>query len=91
MGGQVSGEPTREPTFGDYLKAAFNVRVRVPGLGGVPINWLYLTAIAGLSFAAWPMLLVGFGAAMLLMPRGACGHRRCGPRRDEPPVKVGPA
>ena len=39
----------------------------------------------------WPMLLVGFGAAMLLMPRGACGHRRCGPRRDEPPVKVGPA
>ena len=39
----------------------------------------------------WPLLLVGFGAAMLLMPRGACGYRRCGPRRDEPPVKVGPA
>ncbi len=37
----------------------------------------------------WPLLLVGFGAAMLLLPRGACGHRRCGPRRDEPPA--GPA
>ena len=55
MGGQVSGEPTREPTFADYLKAAFNVRVRVPGLGGVPINWLYLPAIAGLRFAAFDL------------------------------------
>lgn len=34
----------------------------------------------------WPLLLVGFGSAMLLLPRGACRHRHC-----EPPVKVGPA
>lgn len=32
----------------------------------------------------WPLLLVGFGGAMLLLPRGACRHGHCGPRRDEP-------
>jgi hypothetical protein len=48
-----------EPTFGDYLKAAFNVRVHVPGLGGLPVNWLYLATMAGLTVAAWPMALVG--------------------------------
>ncbi len=38
----------------------------------------------------WPMLLVGLGAAMLLLPRGRCGHhRRCGPPREGPPA-VGP-
>jgi len=75
MGGQVSGEPTREPTFADYLKAAFNVRVRVPGLGCVPINWLYLTAIAGLSFAAWPMLLVGAAGEVALLTSLATSGR----------------
>ena len=39
----------------------------------------------------WPLLLVGFGTAMLLLPRGACRHRHCEPRHDEPPVKAGPA
>lgn len=38
----------------------------------------------------WPLLLVGFGSAMLLLPRGACGHRHCGPRRDEPAAKASP-
>jgi len=39
----------------------------------------------------WPLLLVGFGSAMLLLPRGACRHRHCEPRRDEAPAKAGPA
>ena len=38
----------------------------------------------------WPLLLVGLGGTMLLMPRGACRHHHCGPRRDEPPA-AGPA
>lgn len=38
----------------------------------------------------WPLLLVGFGSAMLLMPRGACRHRHGEPRRDETPAKAGP-
>ncbi len=42
----------------------------------------------------WPLLLVGLGAAMLLLPRGRCGHhRRCGrsERREEilPPEAAG--
>jgi hypothetical protein len=39
----------------------------------------------------WPLLLVAAGSAMLLLPRGACSHRHCGPRREESPPKVGPA
>lgn len=75
MGGQVSGEPTGEPTFGDYLKAAFNVRVHVPGIGGVPVNWLYITAVAGLSLAAWPMLLVGAAGEVALLTSLATSGR----------------
>lgn len=39
-----------EPTQWDYLKAAFFARRRVKGLGGVPLNVLFLlgTAVAGL-------------------------------------------
>lgn len=39
----------------------------------------------------WPMLLIGLGGAMLLMPRGACRHHHCKPRREEPPAAAGPA
>ncbi len=59
MSPNVAPAPSREPTYGDYLKAAFNFRARVPGLGGVPVNWLYLAAVGGISLAAWPLLLVG--------------------------------
>jgi hypothetical protein len=52
-------EATPTPGFKDYLSAAFNHRVHVPGLGGVPVNWLYLAAVAGVSVAAWPFALVG--------------------------------
>jgi hypothetical protein len=65
----------REPTFGDYLKAAFNVRVPVWGLGGVPLNWLYLAAVAGVGVAAWPMLLVG-AAGEIAFLSALAGNRR---------------
>lgn len=39
----------------------------------------------------WPLLLVAFGGAMLLLPRGACRHRICRSRHDEPSTKAGPA
>lgn len=39
----------------------------------------------------WPLLLIGFGGAMLLLPRGGCRHRHCEPRRDQPPAKAGAA
>jgi len=51
-----------EPGYGDYLRAAFNYRVPVRGLGGVPINWLFLGAVGVASIVAWPVLLVGAGA-----------------------------
>ncbi|NUN49136.1 MAG: hypothetical protein HUU15_09950 [Candidatus Brocadiae bacterium] len=49
----------------DYLKAAFHVRWPVPGLGGVPINWL---ACVGIALAGWlfhPALWLLGGAAEL--------------------------
>lgn len=39
----------------------------------------------------WPLLLLGFGSAMLLFPRGSCRSRHCGPRRDEAVAGNGPA
>ncbi len=75
MGGPAETKARREPGFGDYLKAAFNVRVKVPGLGGVPVNWLYVTAVAGLSVAAWPMLLVGAAGEIVLLTTLATSAR----------------
>jgi hypothetical protein len=56
-----------EPTFGEYLKAAFNLRVPVPGLGGVPLNWLYLALVAGASVAVPPVGLVGLAGEIALL------------------------
>jgi len=65
----------REPSFADYLMAAFNVRVPVKGLGGVPVNWLYVAVVAGVGIAAWPMLLVGAAGEVALLATLA-GNRR---------------
>lgn len=66
---------SRRLGYFDYLKAAFNFRVRVPGLGGVPVNWLYVAGMAGLSLAAWPMALVG-AAGELAFLTWMAGSRR---------------
>lgn len=60
-----------KPGFWTYIKAAFNVRWPVPGLGGIPINWLALLGIAVAGFFVHPALwLLGagldFGFVMVL-------------------------
>ena len=39
----MSGTPL---SYWDYVKAAFNVRLPIPGLGGLPVNWLALGVAA---------------------------------------------
>lgn len=58
-GGKKPPKGPGEPTYTDYLKAAFGFRLPVPGLGGVPINWLYLAGIGVASIVAWPVSLIG--------------------------------
>ena len=38
----------------------------------------------------WPLLLVGVGASMLLLPRGACRHRFGQSRHESPSAEGGP-
>lgn len=47
--------------FFDYVKEAFNVKVRVPAMGKVPVNWLALAGIGAVSVFAPPFLLIGAG------------------------------
>ncbi len=54
-----------------YIKAAFNVRWPIPGLGGLPINWLFLFGVALAGWLIHPALwLMGggldFGFVMML-------------------------
>jgi hypothetical protein len=67
MGSGADRSKAGEPGFGDFLKAAFNVRVHVPRLGGVPVNWLYLAAVAGASVAVPPLALVGLAGEIVLL------------------------
>ncbi|MBI4986718.1 MAG: hypothetical protein HZC24_15585 [Rhodocyclales bacterium] len=39
----------------------------------------------------WPLLLVGIGAGMLLLPKGYCRQRHCGSRHEDPPAASGSA
>lgn len=43
----------------DYIKAAFNFGVPVPGVGDIPLNWLFMGLTGGLAFVAWPFGLIG--------------------------------
>ena len=65
----------REPTFMDYVSAAFHLKVTVPGLGGLPLNYLYLALGAGLSVAAWPVSMF-FAAGELAYIVGLASHPR---------------
>jgi macrodomain Ter protein organizer (MatP/YcbG family) len=47
--------------FMDYVKEAFNLKVKVPAMGKVPVNWLGLTGIGVVSFFFPPFLLIGTG------------------------------
>lgn len=46
-------------SFFDFIKAAFNLRVPIPGLGGVPLNWLYTFCFVVLGLKFWPVLVIG--------------------------------
>lgn len=48
-------------SFGHYVKEAFKVKVPVPGMGGMPVNILAVTAIGILGFALPPIWLLGLG------------------------------
>ena len=39
------------PTYGDFVKEAFGWRTRIPGLGRMPLNQLFLAATAVLGLA----------------------------------------
>lgn len=65
----------REPSFFDYVGAAFNYKVPTPGLGGIPVNYLYLALGAGLSVAAWPLSMF-FAAGELAYLFGLASNPR---------------
>lgn len=48
--------------FMDYVKEAFNLKVHVPAMGKVPVNWIAIVGIGALSLITSPyMLLIGAG------------------------------
>jgi hypothetical protein len=51
----------RPPDLQDYLKEAFNARVGVPGLGGLPLNWMALLGVGTLGLLHPGIWLVGAG------------------------------
>lgn len=59
----------------DYLKAAFGVRVAVPGLGRVPVNLLLLAAFAILGFGNPGFWLLGAAAEAALLTALATSPR----------------
>lgn len=59
--------------YWDYLKAAFNLRVRLPLLGHMPLNWLALGgfSILGFGHPGFWLLGLGYEAAYLLWLTGS--------------------
>ena len=51
----------------DYVKAAFNAKVKVPGLGKVPFNWLGLIGIGAVSLAFPFIAMIGAGAELFYL------------------------
>ena len=49
------------PSYLDYVKEAFNASPRVPGLGGLPVNWMGLATFATLGILNPGFWLVGAG------------------------------
>ena len=56
-----------DPTFTEVLKEAFNVRVPVPLLGDVPINWLFLAAATVGTLVFPPLGLIAAGIELALL------------------------
>jgi hypothetical protein len=55
-------------TYSDYVKAAFNYKMKVPAMGNVPINWLGLLGVGVLSLVTTPhVLLIGAGLELMYL------------------------
>lgn len=56
-----------EPTYGELLVEAFNVKVPIPGLGGMPLNWLGLATFGVLGLVNPGFWLVGAALETVLL------------------------
>lgn len=56
-----------EPTYGDYLKAAFNLSPRVPGFGNLPLNWLGIATFGTLGLLNPGFWLLGAGLELAFL------------------------
>ena len=63
----------KDLSFWDYVKAAFNLRVRMPGLGHMPLNKLLLAAfgILGVGHPGFWFLGMGYETAYILFLTGS--------------------
>lgn len=61
MSRQDRRKRTEEPTYWDYVKAAFSARFPVRGLGAVPLNWIFVAVVAVASLKLLPLALLGAG------------------------------
>jgi hypothetical protein len=52
---------TNALSYWDYIKAAFGLRVRVPGMGHLPMNALAVAGVGLVGLGFPPLLLVGLG------------------------------
>lgn len=59
----------------DYVKGAFNARVKVKGLGGVPVNWLALGGIGVASVVLPALLPIGLGLELAYLAATSHNHR----------------
>lgn len=58
----------KEIPFAEYVREAFNLRVPIPGVGGLPLNWMALAGVAtlGLANPGFWLLGAGFELAFLM-------------------------
>lgn len=61
-------EPSEgELTYWDFVKEAFNARPEIPGLGGLPLNWMGLAAFGTLGILNPGFWLIGAGAELAFL------------------------
>jgi len=61
------GSRNRQPTFFDFVKAAFHARLPMPVMGGLPLNYLFLALMGGASVAFPPVALFGAAAEIAFL------------------------
>lgn len=61
----------REPSYWEYVKAAFHLKPRLPGCGALPLNYLFLVGLGILGGAG---MLVGVSVGVATWLLGAAGE-----------------